>query len=74
VDSPVCSLPFFEEIIILVSYGIWIWMTGNNFIFRNIKPTQQHAYYIFRKEFILVILRAKGPLETPMKEWIDNLL
>jgi len=47
------------EIVILISWSIWI--TRNDFIFRNVQPTQQHAFFIFKKEFALVILRAKSP-------------
>ena len=53
------GLPFFMEIVILISWSIWI--TRNDFIFRNVQPTQQHAFFIFKKEFALVILRAKSP-------------
>ena len=53
------GLPFFMKIVILISWSIWI--TQNDFIFRNVQPTQQHAFFIFKKEFALVILRAKSP-------------
>lgn len=66
------STPFFIEIIIL---GCWsIWMTRNDFIFKNLQPSLKACQLTFKKEFALAQLRVKSSLVDLMKEWINNIL
>jgi len=51
------GVPFFMEIIILMSWCIW--MQRNDFIFKGLLPSQEQCRNHFVKEFALVILRAK---------------
>jgi len=54
------NVTFFMEIIILGCWGIW--MTHNDFIFRQIDPSVQTVH------------RAKNSIVDILKEWIDNHL
>jgi hypothetical protein len=51
------NVSFFMDVIIIMSWTIW--MARNDLIFRGINPTLQAAQERFKKEFALVILRAK---------------
>jgi len=66
------NVTFFMEIIIL---GCWvIWMTHNDFIFRQIDPSVQNCRAHFKKELALAVHRAKNSIVDILKEWIDNHL
>lgn len=56
-------LPFAMEIIVTMSWAIW--MARNDIIFRGIQPSLQHYKVIFKKELVQVILRAKASYEPP---------
>jgi len=66
------GVPFFMEIIILMSWCIW--MQRNDFIFKGIQPSQVSCLQHFKKEFILVILRAKTKYKTTMNLWLEALV
>ena len=66
------GVPFFMEIIILMNWCIW--MQRNDFIFKGIQPSQVSYLQHFKKEFALVILRAKPRHQTPMNLWLEALV
>jgi len=66
------QLPFFMEIIITFCWSIW--MQRNDFIFREIQPTLHACYQAFKKDFALVILRAKSRHKTQMLAWLEALV
>jgi len=66
------AVPFFMEIIITMSWCIW--MQRNDFIFRNIPPTQVQCFRHFQKEFSLVLLWAKASIREPMSSWLEELV
>jgi len=63
------QVPFFMEIIIIMSWCIW--MQRNDFIFRGIQPTQEACWQHFKKEFALVILRANIRKQPLMSSWLE---
>ena len=50
-------VPFFMEIIILLSWCIW--MQRNDQIFKGLQPHSDNCLVRFKREFSMVILRAK---------------
>jgi hypothetical protein len=64
------ALPFFMEIIILLAWSIW--QTRNSWIFNNLDPSVQCCRRIFKKEFSLVLLKAKPSLLLAMDAWIQD--
>jgi len=62
-------VPFFMDIIIIMSWCIW--MQRNDYIFRNIQPSQDQCRRHFDKEFALVILRAKSSIKQHMSSWLE---
>jgi len=64
-------VPFFMEIIILMSWTIW--KSRNDFIFRQIQPSIALAKLNFREEFRLLLLRAKRAYSPLIDQWITNL-
>ena len=62
------GVPFFMDIIIIMSWCIW--MQRNDFIFRGIQPSQDQCYRHFQ-EFSLVILGAKPSLKESMSIWLE---
>ena len=56
------GVPFFMEIIILMSWCIWI--QRNDLIFKGVQPSIDACYMLLKKEFALVILRAKIRYKT----------
>ena len=66
------NVPFFMESIILMSRSIW--MARNDLIFRGIQPDLLSVKSRFRKEFALVILRAKISRQSSMSSWLDASL
>ena len=63
------GVPFFMDIIIIMSWCIW--MQRNDYIFRSIQPSQDHYRRHFDKEFALVILRAKSSIKEHMSSWLE---
>jgi hypothetical protein len=63
------NVSFFMDIIILMSWSIW--MECNDLIFQGQQPNLQSVQAHFRKEFALVILRAKTSLKHPMSSWLE---
>ena len=66
------NIPFFMEVIILGCWGIW--MSRNDFIFRQLSPSVQGGRSILKKELALAMHRAKSSVIDLMQIWIDNLL
>jgi hypothetical protein len=48
-----------------------IWMARDDLIFQGQQPNLQSVKALFRKEFALVILRAKSSLKQPMSSWLE---
>jgi len=65
-------VPFFMEIIVLMSWSIW--MQRNDLIFKVIQPSSDSCLQHFKKEFVLVILRAKSRHKENMSLWLDTLV
>jgi hypothetical protein len=63
------NLSFFMDVIIIMSWSIW--MARNDFIFNGQQPSLQSAKACFRKEFALVIIRAKPGLKHPLATWLE---
>ena len=66
------NIPFFMEIIILGCWGIW--MSRNDFIFRQLTPSVQGGQGILKKELALATHRAKNSIKEQFQEWINNHL
>jgi hypothetical protein len=58
-----------DIIIIIMSWSIC--MARNDFIFNGLQPSLQSAKACFRKEFALVILRAKPSLKQQLVLWLE---
>nr|TKW28482.1 hypothetical protein SEVIR_3G325900v2 [Setaria viridis] len=65
-------VPFFMEVIIIISWCIW--MTRNDWIFNGIHPTIQGTIIHFKHFFTLVIHRVKDTWKQPMFQWLDQSL
>ena len=65
------GVPFFMEVIILMSWTIW--KSRNDFIFRQIQPSIALAKLNFREEFRLLLLRAKRAYSPLIDQWTTNL-
>jgi hypothetical protein len=63
-------VPFFMDIIILMSWSIW--KTRNEWIFNGRDPTVDSCNEKFKKEFALVIPRAKEGKVQDMKAWLQH--
>ena len=66
------QVPFYMDIIVLSYWSIW--MQRNDLIFKGIPPSSDRCLHNFRKEFALVILRAKTRWKAFMTEWIETLV
>nr|TKW03055.1 hypothetical protein SEVIR_7G039300v2 [Setaria viridis] len=66
------QVQFFMEIIILMSWCIW--MARNDWIFRGITPSIHGAMLRFKTVFTQVILRVKEEWKQPMLEWLEHIL
>ena len=62
---------FSMEIIVLTTWAIWI--TRNNYIFKQQNPTIAAWRYQFCKEFALLNFRTRPHLKLLLKTWLDNL-
>ncbi|KAF8768972.1 hypothetical protein HU200_007064 [Digitaria exilis] len=65
------GVPFFMEIIILMSWCIWT--TRNDWIFRNLDPMVQNCKRRFIQEYGLLRHRAKPQTLAAMAEWLDSI-
>jgi len=65
------NLPFSMEVIIIFCWSLW--KQRNDLILRGIQPTPHRCFQVFKKEFPLVILRAKAGHKEPMLEWLEAL-
>jgi hypothetical protein len=50
-----------------------IWKAGNDFIFQQINPLLENTKEDFRREFGLLLLRAKKSYSPLINQWIANL-
>jgi hypothetical protein len=66
------NLPFFMEIIIKMCWAIWIMC--NDTIFKNIFHSVQSCKTVFKKDFALVILRAKSTLHPFIDLWPEGFV
>ena len=67
------QVSFHMEIIIIMAWSIWI--TRNDKIFKNISPYfVQVCLDLFKKEFAMVIHRAKDNTMPQMQQRLQNLL
>jgi hypothetical protein len=64
------QVPFFMEIIILMSWSIW--MARNALIFDSVAPSVQSTIEIFKYNFAMVIHRAKTRNAPFMSIWLEN--
>ena len=62
-------LPFFMEIVITMWW--YIWTIQNDVIFRNMPASIQRCKSIFKEEFALIILRAKGKYQPQIDLWLE---
>lgn len=66
------QVPFFMDIIIIMSWCIW--MARNDLIFRVIQPHLIRIKSRFKDEFALLILRARPHLQNDMSIWLQAWL
>jgi hypothetical protein len=67
----ILGVPFGMEIIALMCWPIWKERKG--WIFSNEDPSVAHCLIMFKKEFALVIPRAKERLKPDISSWLHNL-
>jgi hypothetical protein len=67
----ILEVPYGMEIIVLMCWSIW--KERNGWIFSNEDPSVAHCLIMFKKEFVLVIHRAKERLKPEMSSWLQNL-
>jgi hypothetical protein len=60
------------EIIILMCWSIW--KECNDWLFNNEDSSVDHCMFLFKREFTLVIHRAKESSIPDMQSWLDNLM
>jgi len=65
------GVPFFMEVIILMSWTIW--KSRNDIILRQTQPSLALAKENFMEEFRLLLLRAKHAYSPLIEQWIANL-
>lgn len=65
------QISFYMEVIILMSLAVW--KTRNRWIFDAIAPTVENCREEFKKEFALVMHRAKESNLEQMREWLRHL-
>jgi hypothetical protein len=66
------QIPFFMEIIILMSWTIW--QMRNGLIFNNKPPSLLEAKRAFKTEFALLLHRAKRRYFPEIDQWLNNLV
>jgi hypothetical protein len=65
------AVPFYMEIIILMSWSIWT--TRNDWTFNGKDPSVEDSLRKFKKEFLLLRHRAKQSFLPAMNDWIHAL-
>jgi hypothetical protein len=65
------GVPFAMEIIVLMMWCIW--KERHAWLFNNVDPSVELCKAVFKKEFALVIYRAKERWVIDMKSWLHNL-
>jgi hypothetical protein len=60
------------EIIVTMCWSIW--SVRNEAIFNDVPPSLHRCKTIFKKEFALVLLRAKEKYHTFIDQWIVSAL
>jgi len=65
------AVPFFMEIIILLSWTIW--KLRNDFIYRGVNPTIQATNLNFKEEWRLLLLKAKKSYSPFIDQWSTSL-
>ena len=65
------GVPFFMEIIILMSWALWI--TRNDLIFRQINPAVHLTLATFKTEMKMLLLRAKQSYFPEIETWTASL-
>jgi hypothetical protein len=65
------GLPFAMDIIIIMCWSIW--SERNAWIFNNSDPSIANCKNTFKREFLVVILRAKERHKENMSVWLNNL-
>ncbi|OQU93262.1 hypothetical protein SORBI_3001G509450 [Sorghum bicolor] len=63
--------PFFMEVIILLSWAIW--MTRNNKIFKHVNASTQSCKNLFLLEMDALLLRAKKAYSPRLEDWISAI-
>jgi hypothetical protein len=65
------GLPFAMDIIIIMCWSIW--SERNAWIFNNSDPSIANCKNTFKREFLVVILRAKERHKENMSVWLNSL-
>lgn len=65
-------LPFSMEVLITMCWSIW--SMRNDVIFRNIPHSVNRCKQVFKKEFALVILRAKAKYQPHIDLWLQSFV
>ena len=66
------QVPFYMEVIIIMSWTIW--QMRNGLIFNNKPPSLQDASRAFKSEFALLLHRAKKSYFPGINLWLNNLV
>jgi hypothetical protein len=64
-------VPFAMEIIILMCWSIW--KERNSWIFKNEDPSIEKCKINFKKDFALIIHRAKSRHKDDMESWLSSV-
>jgi hypothetical protein len=62
-------VPFFMEVIVTMFWAIW--SMRRDAMFNNLAPFVQRCKMVVRKEFALVILRAKAKYHPLVVQWLE---
>jgi hypothetical protein len=63
------NVPFYMEIIILMTWSIW--KSRNEWLFSNKDPSVHRCTQEFSKELRLIIHRARGNFDTSIPNWLS---
>jgi hypothetical protein len=66
------NVPFFMEIIVILSWSIWT--VRNNLIFNGVAASAENCRTLYKSTFGLVIHHAKKKYFPAIEEWLDHLL
>ena len=64
--------PFFMDIIICMCWAIWI--ARNDSIFIGLQHSLTSCKFTFRKELVLVNLRAKSKYQPKLDQWLEGFV